>query len=715
MASDGKHGMEVPGLVPSPREVQLLDGGSGLSAPLTVGLSGLSVERLAIAAEVLTRAGVRVAESSNGPGTVAVRFEEGPGLREAGPTAAESYELEIGHGRCTIRGPWPGLLWGTHTLAALATAAREGKTLPALRLRDWPDLGSRGVFVENKWGPDRMTLEDWQGLVERLAALKLNRLGVGLYGCWGSCRFEPGPRGMGWPTEFLMVPVPGHPELVSRKRLRWYSPADDQWHDETYLPRICSEDFLGEVVRYAAARGVTVVPFVNSFGHNTLIPRQLPELSAKNPDGTPRHIGYCLSSPLTRSFIEGFYGSVVERYFPGGAPFFHVQMDEVWPDHPDPDRPELKADPWCQCPDCRASKPELLLQDYVVWLVEMLTRKGVGTVVMWNDQLTRHMDALDEGLVARLRDKGLDRRLVLHWWWYDNDALNDRTRVAIGRQLGLAGWVAPMTCYYNWMTYNPRLKNIDLMLRMAREEGGEGAVSYAVHDPGWIDHEMLLASHAWNGGAVAGWETEVPRWAQIRFGGDAPEYLRATALLREAAAVPVLGRCHHYTYTYFRESCPFPRPYPGEALAGLDQTPEAEVQLVRAAVLARDAVAGLTAVARGRRGEDRATPASLMGEAARLQGLAAAFASLLPLWRDAARGSVDPTRITALSEGRRSLIEAMRVVEREKPSWVVPACLQSLAVLVEFIDQLTEELAEVARGTRAVEDLHWTVVGGGVP
>jgi len=94
-------------------------------------------------------------------------------------------------------------------------------------------MADRGIFVENKWGPDRMSLADWRTVIDRLSAMKLNRLGIGLYGCWGSCRFE------GQPTEFLMVPVPGHPELKSEKKLRWYSPRQRKWITKAYLPR-CS-------------------------------------------------------------------------------------------------------------------------------------------------------------------------------------------------------------------------------------------------------------------------------------------------------------------------------------------------------------------------------------------------------------------------------------------------------------------------------------------
>jgi len=461
--------------------------------------------------EILSAAGVHLKEDAKTTVEVRVGDMDAPGISE--DVRDESYELEVQDRRVSIRAAAPrGALWGLHTLVDIYRAAARKAEIPALAIRDWPGLAHRGIFVENKWGPDRMARGDWFLVVDRLAALKMNALGIGLYGCWGNCRYED------WPTEFLMVPVPGHPELKTEKRLRWYSPGKGRWISETYLPRIFEEDFLGEVVAYGRDRGVTVIPFVNSLGHNTMIPRLVPEIAAKDADGTPRGVGYCLSSPRTRAFIEGFYGSVAERYFPGGAEFFHIQMDEVWPDHPDPHDPHRRVNPWCQCPECSARKQEENLQDYVLWLVEMLTRKGVGKVVMWNDQLTRHMDALDESFVDRLKDAGLGDRLILHWWWYSNEELNEKTRVAIGKKLGLPGWVGPMTCYFNWQMYSPRLKNIELMLTMAHDEGGEGAVSYSVHDPGWADHEMLLAGYAWNFEAAGKWEEQVEKWAPGRFG-----------------------------------------------------------------------------------------------------------------------------------------------------------------------------------------------------
>ena len=43
-------------------------------------------------------------------------------------------------------------------------------------------------------------------------------------------------------------------------------------------PTMFEEDFFGEIIAYAKERNITVKPLMNSYGHNTLIPRLLPEL-----------------------------------------------------------------------------------------------------------------------------------------------------------------------------------------------------------------------------------------------------------------------------------------------------------------------------------------------------------------------------------------------------------------------------------------------------
>jgi hypothetical protein len=679
----------IPGLFPEPKDVTLTGGNTELSPDVRLVTNNvLPLQRKAMRG-VLAEAGVRVVANKKKYVIEAIVEDESAfDLTDVPETArGEYYQLELRDSVVTLRTPSQlGALWATQTLGAIYKAFANGYLPPNMTIRDWPVLTSRGIFVENKWGPDRMKLPDWCLLIDRLSALKLNRLGIGLYGCWGNCRFE------GSLTEFLQVPVPEHEELRKEHHLRWYSPDFSRWNDQTYLSPMFEENFLAEVVNYGREKGVTVMPFVNSLGHNTLIPRLLPAVSAKDKSGTPRGLGYSIADPATRRFIEGFYGSIIERYFPGGIDYFHIQLDEVLPDNPDPADPGREASPWCQARVSAKHTDEENLRDYLLWLVSMLTTKGVRHVVMWNDQLTRHMKVLNEAFIRQLDKAGLKNRLILHWWWYSNEALDEQTHVKLGAKLGLDGWVAPMTGYYNWMRYDYRRPNIERMLGMAHAEGASGAVSYAVHDPGYTDHEALLAGYAWSGMEGGSADEVQEKWAEC-FGVGREAYLSATeAIIKASTEIPALAHTYHYTYTYHSKDLPWPRPYPEEALDKLAAMKGVNVpaQLREAAALAKRAAETLSGVLSipGLGETPKAAAKSLRAEAARIEGLAIVFAFLFEL----RKGKSKTDAAATCAKIRAQFLEFMRVVELGKPTWVVPASMHSLSLLLEFLDQLQADL-----------------------
>ncbi|MDH7570369.1 MAG: glycoside hydrolase family 20 zincin-like fold domain-containing protein, partial [Armatimonadota bacterium] len=218
------------------------------------------------------------------PGSIC--FERRDGLGE------EGYSLHISADGIRAAAETPaGAFYAAQTLRQCLTAADGQVFVPALHIADSPDFAHRGVFVENKWGMDRMTLDDWRACIDELSRLKLNLLGVGAYGCW-CIQYE------GQVTEFLTLPVPEYPLLRTEKTVRYYSPREG-WRHLTYLPRLFEEDFFGQVVAYGRERNVVVRPHFNSLGHNTLIPRLYPEVSALDAHGEPTGYGYCLTNPAT--------------------------------------------------------------------------------------------------------------------------------------------------------------------------------------------------------------------------------------------------------------------------------------------------------------------------------------------------------------------------------------------------------------------------------
>ncbi len=160
---------------------------------------------------------------ADAPYQIHVELTPSEALWETLTNKEEAYMLELNaeSGRLLAHSP-AGLFAGCQTLRQLL--GDQPATLPALRIVDSPDLRYRGLYVESKWGPDLMTLDDWHALIDTMAALKFNSLGVGVYCCWV---VQYG----GKTTEFLMLPFPDHPILATPKTLRYYAPSVQDLED----------------------------------------------------------------------------------------------------------------------------------------------------------------------------------------------------------------------------------------------------------------------------------------------------------------------------------------------------------------------------------------------------------------------------------------------------------------------------------------------------
>lgn len=705
---------EIPELFPQPKHLTLTEGQSELGADVRLGTSNvLPIQRKAVRS-ILTASGVRVV--ANKKKFVVEARVDPEDLFDFSDVPDRSrrdyYELEIKGSEVNIRSPHQeGMVWASQTLAGIFRLVLAGHAMPNMTIRDWPILPVRGIFVENKWGPDRMLAADWFQMIDSLSGNKMNTLGIGLYGCWGECRFEGSDR----PTEFLMIPPPAEEfaGLQNEHRLRWYTISNDIWHDELYQPATVQRDFLLEIITYGRERGVEVIPFFNSLGHNTLIPRVYPEVSARDAKNKPTGMNYCTSAPATRTFLEKFYGAIIEKYYHNVLEYFHVELDEVWDSFPHPGRPLKKEAAWCACPACAKKTPGELFCEHLLWLVGMLVSKGVKKVVVWNDQLTRHSQLLDADLVQRLEAAGLKDKLIIHWWYYSNDKIVDSVRPRLGSKLGLAGWVAPMTCYYNWVSYDYRRPNIEKMAKIAESDGAEGAVAYAVHDPSHFDHEALLAAYAWESTAVAGTPDKVQkRWSANHFGPLADSYVKAVEKLAAASRNPAYVLCRPYTYCYTRAGLPaWPRPYPEEALNQLLALDGAGAALAEAAAQADDALQHLAILT----GQESVTPVmlsslqSLAADAARIKAMAQVFAWLVTLKADLnAAPTARKCMVTACEKVRAEFLEQLRFFESNKVAWIVPASMQPLSHMLRFLDILRDELKKSANRKKPLE-FSWTL------
>ncbi len=711
-----RRGFEISELFPQPKQLVLTEGTSELSIDVRLSTSNvLPLQRKAVRS-VLAAAGVRVVANKK-KFIVEAKVEQPTdfALEDVPPACHKDYyELEIAGSEIYIRSPFQdGMVWASQTLASLFTLVTAGREVPNLKIRDWPTLPVRGIFIENKWGPDRMLPTDWFQAIDAVSSVKMNTLGIGLYGCWGSCRLE----GPDKPAEFLFLP-PLDEELAdlrSEHRLRWYDPSGDMWHDETYLPFMFQNDTLAEVISYGKERGVNVIPFFNSLGHNTLLPRLRPEISARNSDGQPTGTGYCTNAAETRQFLEKLYGGLVQKYYPEGLEYFHIELDEVWPTYPHPGDALKKESPWCRCPLCRDQDQGQLFLNHLLWLVEMLCRKGVGKVVFWNDQLTRQDQLLNEKFADLLRSAGLLDRVVIHWWCYDNQKIDSGIQPKRALKLGFAeNWMAPMTCYFNWSTYSYHRPNIEKMLFLGEAQGATGAVSYSVHDPSHLDHEALLGVYAWESPSQAGKMAAVQkRWSESSFGAQANRYIEAVDLLIKVSQLPSFDTCRQYRYCYSSEELTqWPRLYPQEALERLEGLPAENIssQLLQASEEAGRAAEIFAEILLDKSLNVllRNALMSLLADSVRAQALSELFAWLLEIRNRLVTAAISEKLVAECNQRHNRLKEKMKIFDAHKPSWISPVALQPFSYLLLFLKQLEEQL-KINSGKKAGKKIHWSL------
>lgn len=716
-------------IFPEPRETEVQEGRVELGADWQIVLpeeaEALEVEGAKqVKAWVRKRCGIDlsvVRGGESGSRCIALGSAAGtpPNLKYQGP---EGYLLYVGQDRIHLVGNGPeGTFYAVQTLKQLL----RGRSVPEVTIRDGPAMERRGLFLENKWGPDRMTLEDWKATIDFMAELKLNLLGIGLYGCW-CVQYD------GQITEFLLTPISEYPKLRTPKVIRYYSAVESTWKTADYLPPLFEEDLLGEIVAYGKTRNVLVRPHFNSLGHNTLIPRRYPYVSALDEEGRPTGYGFCTSNPHTYEMLFRIYDHIIDRYLaPHGVDYFHVGLDEVYPVvGADPTDPRRRVEPWCRCPVCRTKTREERFVEFLLRICEHLRDKGIHHICLWNDQLARHMDLLDEPLVAQMKERGVFDRIILQWWYYGKQFPE-----TIRPELGLHRWVTPMSGYFYWRYYESYLENIYGMLRLGHEQGATGVETYGVFDEAFHRNYCCLTDYAWNPTGAGDLDRFRDKYTQVVFQENAAQSKEALDQLDRMTDYGLMNILAHYAYTYPNPNLPYPRAYPGEALKRLCEDRSGwTAKMKELAGALREAEATFTSVMQ----KETAFPKAVRNyaaEARRGRALIEDFLSLfevLDLCQAAVEALADGTTRkekaleklgTAKDNVQETLTrhdEAMAGLEEAKAIYLQPQALRELSYMRAFLVSFSEELRtlreEIQRGERdslpplEVEDLGRKVV-----
>jgi hexosaminidase len=245
--------------------------------------------------------------------------------------APEAYRLTAGADGVEIRGGGPaGVFWGAQTLRQLLgasafrgapLAAGTGHRVPAAVIEDAPRFGWRGLMLDV--ARHFTAKSDVLRLIDLLAAHKLNVFHFHL------------TDDQGWRVEILR-----HPRLTEvgawRARTKWGHRASELWDDKPHGGYYTQDD-IREIVAYAAARHISVVPEIDIPGHSQAAISAYPELG--NTDvvdtgaltpwddwGVSPHV--LAPTENTLRFYEGVLEEILELFPAEVSPFIHIGGDE---------------------------------------------------------------------------------------------------------------------------------------------------------------------------------------------------------------------------------------------------------------------------------------------------------------------------------------------------------------------------------------------------
>lgn len=295
---------------------------------------------------------------------------------------AEAYNLKItGKGVKAEASGLNGFNYAVQTLKQMLPVAVYGTTeaadaewtLPCVEIKDEPRFGYRGMHLDvsrHFFGVDVV-----KRYLDIMEIHKLNTLHWHL------------TDDQGWRVE-----IKKYPELTEKGSVRKGTVVLKNWEQLDGQPYggYYTQDEIREVVAYAAAKGITIIPEIDLPGHMLAALTAFPELGCT---GGPYELWcrwgvsddvLCVGKEETFTFIEGVLDEIIEL-FP--SKYIHIGGDEC---------PKIR---WEKCPVCQAKIKELgiegdenhsaehYLQSYTISRVEKYLNERGRSIIGWDEIL----------------------------------------------------------------------------------------------------------------------------------------------------------------------------------------------------------------------------------------------------------------------------------------------------------------------------------------
>lgn len=278
---------------------------------------------------------------------------------------AEGYKLTITPRKITIIGKGAGLFYGIQTLIQLFPVdPKAAANIPCLVINDEPRFGYRGMMLDVS--RHFFNVIQVKRVIDLMAAYKLNNFHWHLVD------------GQGWRIE-----IKKYPKLteVGGTRQQTMFGSNRDWPDGEPYTGFYTQDEIRDVVKYAAAKYINIVPEIEMPAHSDAALRAYPELmctpdtSIKNP---ARTTGLYCPTEETFTFLENVLTEVMDL-FP--SKYIHIGGDEA------------NKQPWKESAFCQnlikqlGLKDENALQSYFIQRMEKFLNSKGRSIIGWDEIL----------------------------------------------------------------------------------------------------------------------------------------------------------------------------------------------------------------------------------------------------------------------------------------------------------------------------------------
>jgi hexosaminidase len=272
------------------------------------------------------------------------------------PLPLEGYRVLVKPGRVVITGQLPGLFYGMQTLLQILPLEMSSSfALPAVDITDYPRFRYRGVLLDT--ARHFFPVPSIKKLLDVLAEYKVNEFHWHLTD-----------------DEAWRIEIKKYPELT-----RFFP---GQQNLDAYARGYYTQEQIRDVVAFAHARFINIVPEIEMPGHSQTALAAYPSLGctaprSANTSATVRNDVLCPKEE-TFNFLQDVLSEVV-ALFPG--PYIHIGGDEV------------TKDSWKQSPEAQAVmkheglKNEDELETYFVQRMERFLRSKGKRTIGWDEIL----------------------------------------------------------------------------------------------------------------------------------------------------------------------------------------------------------------------------------------------------------------------------------------------------------------------------------------